>query len=245
MLRSPLTLSHLVLWLALLAPLAGFAQSSEEAPPTAAAPMEESLPPPLVPAPEDAARPAAQGKLFPREPRTEDPRDTWLVPRIILQAPAGFLLGGAFGLASLFPVAFLTDAVCDGSLIEGEAHPVCYINIITGVGLSASLGAALAVTGIGKLMHGRGRFWPTALGAVLGTAAGFGLAALSKPHDEVIIGISLAGTALGATVGFTASESYVAKPTALPPQAGTGVSIMPMVSATRTGGLMGGLVGRF
>jgi hypothetical protein len=72
---------------------------------------------------------------------------------------------------------------------------------------------------------------------VLGTAAGFGLAALAKPHDEVVIGISLAGTALGATVGFTVSESYMAKP--------TGVSIMPMVSATRTGGLMGGLVGRF
>jgi hypothetical protein len=234
--RSPFPLSSLVLWLALLAPLEGFAQAPEDAPPAASASPEESPAPPLVPAPEAA--------VFPRELETEDPNATFLIPRLILQPPAGFILGGVVGYASVVPLFLLSLPFCEGSIIDGSSD-TCENLIYVGMATSAALGAAVGVTAIGKLLDGRGTFWATALGALLGTASAATIGFTIEPRTAVFAGVILAGSALGATTGYAISELYAPAPTRPAPRAGSGVSVIPVVSATRTGGLMGGLVGRF
>ncbi len=247
MLLSSLPLLRLVLVLALLTPLAGFAQSTEDAPPTAPAAGEEAPAPPLVPAPEDAAGPSPQGQVFPREQQLEEERGaTFLVPRLVLQPPAGFVLGGALGYASIYPLLLLSFPICKGSFSEGPSGRACELGLSAGIGVSAALGAAMAVTAVGRLLHGRGRFWHTALGALLGIGAASTIALTTDLRDAVFIATVLTGSALGATAGFAISESYFpVEPKQAAPRAGAGASVMPVVSTTRKGGILGGLVGRF
>ncbi len=237
--RPALPLLHLVLALAVLAPLAGFAQASEE----------EASAPPLIPATEAPATeiptpPAPQGEVFPREQPEEDFNAIFQMPRLLLQPPTGFLLGGGVGLVSVFVLFRIFDPICGGGIVEG-ASGTCpnlfYASALT----TTALGTTVGVTLVGKLMHGRGGFWPTALGALLGIGAATLSVAATEPPEPVWIATLLAGSALGATVGFAVSDAFAAEPSDPAPRAGTRVSITPMVSATRTGGLVGGLVGRF
>jgi hypothetical protein len=166
------------------------------------------------------------------------------VPRLILQPPAGFILGGAVGYASLVPLFLLSLPFCEGSIIDGSSG-TCDNLSYAGMATSAAFGAAVGVTAVGKLLDGRGTFWSTALGALLGTASAATIGLAVEPRTAVFVGVVLAGSALGATMGYAISEIYAPAPTRPAPRAGTGVSILPVVSATRTGGLVGGLVGRF
>ena len=234
MLRSALPLSHLVLALAVLAPLAGFAQ----------APEEGASAPPLVPATETPSPPVPRGEVFPREQADEDLHPLFLVPRLVLQPPAGFLLGGVSGVVSLIPLLLITTPWCHGNIIDGVPDGPCSSFFQAGVSTIAAFGATVGVTAVGKLLYGRGRFWHTALGALVGTATGFLFALAYDMDNPFRTATVLAGSALGATVAFAISDAY-APESKSPARAGTGVSILPVVSATRTGGLIGGLVGRF
>jgi hypothetical protein len=183
--------------------------------------------------------------VFPRELETEDPSATFLVPRLILQPPAGFVLAGAVGYASIVPLFLLSLPFCAGDILEGSSDNTCENLIYTGMATSAAFGAAVGVTAVGKLLNGRGTFLPTVLGALLGTASAATIGFTADPNTALFVAVVLAGSALGATTGYAISEIYAPAPTRPAPRAGSGVSVMPVVSATRTGGLIGGLVGRF
>jgi hypothetical protein len=106
---ASLPLLRLVLWLALLIPVVGLAQASKEASPA----------PPLVPATEDPSTPAPQGEVFPREHSEVDSEILFLVPRLVLQPPAGVVFSAVTGVASAIPLLLIILPLCKGSLSDG------------------------------------------------------------------------------------------------------------------------------
>jgi hypothetical protein len=221
--RSLLPLLRIVLSLTLLTSGAGFAQASENAPLQA---------PP-------------SGELFPHQSRSEELRSILLVPRLILQPPAGFVVAGMVGYASLFPLFLAVSPFCKGGLIDGFADEKCNQAISAGMTVGAAFGASLGVHSIGRLLYGRGKYWHTLLGALAGTAPGAVLGLTADLRTAPFIAILLASQSIGATVAYALSDSSFVPPEDSSPRAASSIPVLPVVSATRAGGLMGGLIGRF
>lgn len=235
--RSAALLPRLVLCLSLIAATGGFAQGSEL--------------PPLVPAGEAPTQPAPHGEVFPREQKEEAWDAARFAGRLILQPPAGVLLGGVAGIASAIPVYVIAVLVCEGSIF-GSTRSVCFESLFfSGVGLSASIGAGLGVVAVGYLLDGRARVGAAMGGALVGSAVGAAIPLLSGKEPESAVPFMLAGTALGATLFYALSDAFFPDPTrAIAPDGKDEDEdeyawVLPMVSTTRTGGIMGGLVGRF
>lgn len=197
------------------------------------APADDSVvAPPLVPAPE-------QVEPEPFVPVAEEPEVVQgsggmpTAPRILLETlagGAGMVVVGTGGLA-----LGVVTTECD--LFETDCSAAAIM------GLSGmALGSAIGTWASGSLMKGRGGFFSTLLGAILGTGSGILLLAVN--NDTLgPLGL-LAMPTIGAVLGYELSGS------ASPPDShfsltGDRVPVMPAFGTTPHGGFMGGVSGRF
>jgi hypothetical protein len=233
-------LPRFVLCLSLLTATAGFAQDSK-VPPSA---PEESAP---------------RDEIFPREQK----EDTWdaarAAGRLLLQPPAGILAGALGGLVGIYPVFGLSFVFCDAIHDGSKATDCALLLTYAGTALSVSIGAGLGVLGVGHLLDGKARFDATIAGALAGSAVGAVIGLSSGLNVYEMAPLLLLGPVLGATLLYALSETYFPDPKRLAAPArkdkdkdkdedeyGDGYAcVLPMVSTTRTGGIIGGLVGRF
>lgn len=226
-------LSQLLLCLILLASSPTFAQAAE---PT---------PPPLAPAAESPGEPPPRGQVFPREAQQEEGSGAGLtVGRLVLQLPAGVLVGAVVGGVGFFlaVVVLVGDWLfLDEALFKDREGSV----LLGGTALGAALGAGLGVGAVGALMKGRGELRAALLGAFLGGGLALGLArGLDASGNTVVIG-GLVGSSIGAMVAYAISEALAPDRTITPADEYASLSVLPMLGSTRSGGVMAGLVGRF
>lgn len=229
--------------LAVLLPLPGFAQALLSSPP-------------LVPTPSmslAASSESEQGDPYggydDDEPQEEAPRAE-IIPRerdssgkpkreglrIITETFFGFTLG----LVGIAPGAYLAfaQAASDSSDSGSGVGPIA----LGFVGVTA--GATLGVFGGGTLWGGEGRFSATLLGATLGAFAGAFLAipaALAIQGGWVVP--VLLSPVIGALIGYESSNTQEQEAKAA--QAGTQVEMVPLMGVRPSGGLVAGLAGRF
>jgi hypothetical protein len=186
--------------------------------------------PPLVSAPEDVE----PGPTEPLAAQARREEGVPTVPRILLETlsgGAGMAVGGIAGL-----VGGVVATEC--SFFETDCT-AAVVFALSGM----ALGATLGTWGAGSLMRGKGGFWGTLLGALLGTGAG--LVALSVDQDALgPIGL-LSLPAIGAVTGYElsrhAGDSDV---TRFSLEAGP-APVVPSVGTTLHGGVVGGVTGRF
>jgi hypothetical protein len=98
-------------------------------------------------------------------------------------------------------------------------------------------GMTVGIQAAGKLLRPRGQqvsMVPTFLGTLTGVGVG---ALIGLPFDEpaVLFGSIVGGGLIGGIVGHELSE----------PQAAAGLQVVPVLGATRAGGLVAGLMGWF
>jgi hypothetical protein len=232
----------LVLCLALLTATAGFAQNAEPSPP------------PLTPAdaPPPEAAPAPQGELIPQQQRENHWSAGRFAGQLLLLPPVGVLAGGVGGFAFALPAFIVGFLACEGNGTLGTdsdcINKVTYIS----AGVGASLGAGLGVMGAGYILGGRARLGAVMAGAMAGSAITV-LAVLSTTERdfEGSALYFLAAPVLGATVVYLLSDAFFPDPTRVPASdrkpahEDEYVRILPMLTPTLTGGVLGGLVGRF
>ncbi len=122
--------------------------------------------------------------------------------------------------------------------------------------MSTSLGAGLGVVGVGYLLGGKARVGATLGGALAGSLVS-GIMFFLSERQELgnAIPFLLVWPTLGATLVYALSDAFFPEPTRSVAPAGKDknkareedeyVRVLPMVSATRTGGIIGGFIGRF
>ncbi|KFE64844.1 hypothetical protein [Hyalangium minutum] len=234
-------MSRFVLCLSLLAATAGFAQSAE--------------PPPLVPAEESTAQPAPRGEVFPREHREGTEYAVRFAGRLILQPPAGILAGSLVGLGGVFPAFIIGVMACESRPTNASRSSCLDTALYTGFGVGASLGAGLGVLGMGYLLKGEARTGAVMAGALAGSALATALLITSDRRDtkDHLMLLVLAPTA-GATLLYALSDAFfpelsraVAPGRGDTPQSDEDeyVRVLPMLTPTLSGGIVGGLIGRF
>jgi len=226
-------LSQLLLCLILLASSTTFAQAAE---PT---------PPPLAPAAESPEEPSPRGQVFPRAEQQEEGSGAGLtVGRLVLQFPAGVLLGAVFGGAGylLAVVVLVGDWLfLDEALFKDHEGSV----LIGGTALGAIIGAGLGVGAVGALMKGRGELRAALLGAFLGGGLALGLAWGLDASGKAAVISGLVCSSLGATVAYAISGALAPERTSTAADEHANLSVLPMLGPTRSGGVVAGLVGRF
>lgn len=237
-------LSPLLLCLVLLASSTTYAQASGAAPAPAPAPAAEVTPPPLAPAAESPEEPPPRGQVFPREEQEEGARTSLGAGRLVLQLPAGILVGAVGGAVGyvLAVVVIVADWLFLGEALfknrEGTA-------LMVGTALGAVMGAGLGVGAVGALMKGQGQLRAALVGAFLGGGLALGIGwGLEASDKNVVIG-TLVCSSLGAAVAYAISDALA--PDRTIPAAGerASLSVLPMLGPTRSGGVMAGLAGRF
>ncbi|MDC0709937.1 hypothetical protein POL68_15795 [Stigmatella sp. ncwal1] len=235
-----MSLLRIALGLALLAPCVGLAQPAD-APALSSPTNPDTLPPPpLVSAPKEAEEPRPSAVLFPHRLEPAQPQGPGLIAsRLMLELLAGAAGGVGIGAVSFLVGASVISGACNGDSLD------CFVPLFMMGGAGALIGVPLGVYGAGKLMKGRGQFWPTLIGTVAGAGLGLVSALASQDGTAFILGLS-AGPVLGALAGYEISHWVPRFPTSpsrgLP---GRGVSMLPALLATPGGGLLGGLSGRF
>lgn len=243
---------RLALLLCLVIPLPGLAQD----PNSSEAPAPSVTPPPLVPAPaeppepsdtplaspedstEDSSEDASQSLLVPRE---WNPKRTYspTAPRLILE-----IFGGAVGASlGVIPggLLFISGLCFEGCDDGAEVRAILGL----AVGLAGIAGGtAVGIVGAASLVHGEGEYWPTAGGAGVGTLAGVltGLALIDSAEEAALIP-AISGPIIGGMIGYELSHSN-AEDRRLQSSA-SGTQVLPVISLHPSGGIIGGLVGRF
>lgn len=238
---------RLALLLCLVLPLPGLAQdagSSEVLAPSV-------TPPPLVPAPPEPQQPSspedsAEGSWedAPQSlqvPREWNPQRTYspTAPRLILEVFGG-ALGGSLGVIPgglLFISGLCFEGCDDGAEVRAILGLALGLTGIAG-------GTAVGIVGAASLVHGEGEYWPTAGGAGIGTLAGLLTAiALASSGEEAAIIPAISGPIIGGIIGYELSHSNADERRLPSPASGT--QMLPVISLHPSGGILGGLVGRF
>jgi hypothetical protein len=212
----------LVLCLLALAPTVGYAQPAGA--PTASPELQEPSPPP----------PPPKAEIIPRQLDTEDKGAGYRGPRLILGTLAGGVASAIGGVIGLIAGGVLGDC----SLLSSD----CAFAFVFSTALGSSLAASLAAYGVGSALEGRGKFMPTLLGGILGSAAGMAVL-LASGGGAWPASLAIAG--LGAAIGYEISHAVEPPVPVKDPFASAGPRVMPVVGMTREGGILGGLVGRF
>ena len=222
------------LLLCVLLPLPALAQALESG-------TAQGTPPPLISAPEEPEPEAppepepSQGELFPREPTpgTEAP-GTGRVPLQILGGTAAS--AGALLLA--YGIFELDSQSCDGFFCNPSLF---FLGLGLG-GMGLIVGPPVAIWLIGEQFDHRGRFWPSLAGGTLGTLASvLSLVALDD-HLSVAVNIAVCGVW---PVITTMLLYEVTRAPSWSRSASSGPQVLPMVSMSRHGSIVGGLVGSF
>jgi hypothetical protein len=158
------------------------------------------------------------------------------------------LTGAVGGFAGFFPSFGLSVIVCE--LVLDKTGTKCLeVGTYAGTALSASIGTGLGVMAVGYLLDGRARTGATLGGALMGSALGLTIGLAAGMDFLELSPLLLVGPAVGATLLYALSDAFFPDPTRTVAPARKEVDeyarVMPMVSTTRTGGIIGGLVGRF
>jgi hypothetical protein len=230
-----------LLCLAVLTSSVGFAQTPEEVPPSSRAQTPSPTPPPLVPAPEEPEHAPPQGESIPYQYQPQhQPMGT--TGRIFFEVLAGAGTGAVAGFAGAVPGLLSTGANCD--------FGVCLITVVVPMTVAIVLGTPLGVYGAGRGLGARGSYLASLIGTMLGSIAGLlGAATAAAIGSEILTALTLfAGPVAGAVVGFEVSHASAQSTPPAPPgvaAARSSVQLVPVVGLTRTGGILGGLAGRF
>ena len=236
-----MSLSRLVtlLLLSVLLPLSSRAQAPEPGP------EQAPPPPPLISAPEQPAPEAApttdaptgttvpKGELIPRE-HTPGAKKTG---RVFYQ-----FLGGSGATLGVMLLGYSILAINDVNCFESNCNYNILANTLVGTALGILAATPTVVWLIGKRYDDRGRFWPTLGGTVLGIgAAVLSVAAL---HESVSPEVNVMLTILWPSLITMIVHEYTRapEPTA---SASSGPRVLPVVSMSRHGGIVGGLAGSF
>jgi hypothetical protein len=225
-------LALLLLVLSVLLPVRGLAQT----------------PPPLVPAPaeEEPYEPEAEnpeseeGSWDEPSMREEGPREGFglRTGRVTLEFLGGSLLGFAAGTPGAYIA--IASAFCDGCGSES--------GFFAGVGLSfagLTLGSALGIKGMGSLLGGEGLFLSTLAGTSLGGLSGLGLGLIIgfAAGSELWIIPTLAGPIVGGIIAYEMSHANALR--ARSTLSSSEMAVLPVVSVSPGGGIIGGLAGSF
>jgi hypothetical protein len=247
--RSATILPRLVLCLSLLVATAGLAQDSEASPPAGTAPTDAPVSPPPMPAGESPEQPASPDEGWPHEQEGSGGGGLRLAGRLLLQPPAGILGGAVVGFVSAYPAFTLSFVTCEALFDDDEAIDCLILGTYAGTALGVSIGAGIGVMAIGHLLDGRGQMGAALAGALAGSAVG---AAIGFSYDMDFVDMSVllfVGPVVGATLLYTLSDAFFPGPARKVAPAREEVDeyarVLPMISTTRTGGIIGGIVGRF
>jgi hypothetical protein len=234
-------LPRLVLYLSLLVSGTGLAQGSEELPP-------------LVRGGESPEQQAPSDEVIPREQDDDGEGAARRAGRFLLQPPAGLLAGAVGGAVGFLPALAYSAVFCD-LIRDGTSATDCtYALAFSGTALSVSIGAGLGVMGVGHLLDGKARFGAVLGGAMLGSAVA---GAIARQNGWALLDLETMGLlwiapVIGATLAYAVSGAYYPDPTrrirAVPPapkDEDEYVQVLPMFGPTQTGGIIGGLAGRF
>ncbi|HVG57500.1 MAG TPA: hypothetical protein VNA24_03040, partial [Hyalangium sp.] len=176
--------------------------------------------------------------LLPRELNPKRPPSP-TAPRLILE-----FFGGALGATlGVIPGGILAlSGLCFEGCDDG-AEIRAVLGLALGLAGIAG-GTAVGVVGAAGLVHGEGEYWPTAAGAGVGTLAGIltGLA-LAQSAEEAALIPAVAGPIIGGMIGYELSHSTAEARRLQSPASGT--QVLPVISLHPSGGILGGLVGRF
>lgn len=230
---------RLMLCLALLVTTAGFAQSAEPSPP---APAEEA-----------PAQPAPRGEVFPRERSWGKGDVVRFAARLILQPPAGVLAGTLVGFGGVFPAFIIGAMECKNRPDHASRSSCLDTALYTGFGVGASLGAGLGVIGMGFVLGGEARSGVVMAGALAGSALGAAyILTLDERDARNNLWLLLVSPTIGATLLYALSDAFFPEPSRVLPRdldekkpKDEYVRVLPLLSPTATGGIVGGLVGRF
>jgi hypothetical protein len=146
--------------------------------------------------------------------------------------------GGGFVAGAVIGQALSGDKwLCSG----------CAQSYNTPVLLGAGLGSGLGVYGAGSLLGGNGSFLATMSGAGLGTAAAF---VLLRGTDDTSSSNTIVYTGLvlplaGAIAGYEVSHALGLGSAPARQWSSERPQLVPVAAATKDGGLLGGLAGRF
>jgi hypothetical protein len=228
-----------VLCLTLLVSSLGFAQADEEWSPYVPSEPAPAVPPPLVPADPPAAPP--QGEIIPRESVSKAPSGGRAL-RLVAEPFGGII--GSMGGAMLGAIVsgFVLLPFCLESLRAPSSG--CIVGFVALASLGATAGTTACVYWVGRALGGEGRLPPTILGALLGATLGAVSGTVSSNNLVLFLGLGI-GPIIGAVVGYEISHSLEDASSAPTSRRRTGFEVLPVVSATPRGGLMGGLAGRF
>lgn len=248
--RSATLLPRLVLCLSLLAATAGLAQDSTDAPPAGTAQADAPVQSPLISAGESPEQAAPPDEDLPREQEGGVGGGLRFAGRLLLQPPAGILAGAVVGAVGIYPSFAYSLLSCEALFDGGKATDCVIIATYSGIALSVSIGVGIGVAAVGHLLDGRGRFGAALGGALGGSAVGAAIGLLSSEDDLIKMSSYLVvGPVVGAMLLYGLSDAFFPGPTRPVAPARKGedeyARVLPMVSTTRTGGIIGGLVGRF
>lgn len=226
------SLALLVLCLLVSVPTISYAQSEQAPAPPADAPTL----PPLVTAPGEPEEPeeAPRGEIISGDRVYGDAPPDLVVPRMILSP----LLGGVAASCGAVVGLVLGAVISDCSIFDGCDG----FTLVAPMLLTGWLTGSLSVYGLGNVLNGMGTLWPTMVGGALGMGLGVALLFASEGAAWYLAPLA---PGLGAAIGYELANASVRAQ--LPPERDVfaGVQLMPVVSATPHGGLLGGLVGRF
>lgn len=247
--RSATLLPRLVLCLSLLVATAGLAQDSKVPPPPGTTPTDAPVSPPLMPAGESSEQPALPGEGWSDYEQDDTGDPARFAGRLLLQPPAGLLTGAVGGVVGIIPAYTLSILTCVVLLDGSKATDCAIAGTYAGTALSVSIGTGIGVFAVGRLLGGRGQSGAALGGALLGSALGTAIGLGSGVDIVYVSALLLVGPAVGATLLYAISDGSFPDPTrpVAPPseEVDEYAWVLPMVSTTRTGGIIGGLIGRF
>lgn len=222
----------------LLFPLQSMAQAQPSS-----EPLGPVSPPPLLPAP---GAPEEGQEAPPEQSGDEygslEERDTASPGSPAVRIPVGILLGTLGGVIGALPgTTILFEDFC---LDCSEASDQVVFGLLVGMA-GMTLGSAVAVNLSGDWLGGQGTFGSTFVGALLGMLGGLGAggAVVAAGSGEAGLIVALMGPAVGGVLAYELSDTHERR-MALSAMASK-PRVVPMVTVSKQGGLIGGLVGIF
>jgi len=202
--------------------------------------QEQSSPPPLVPAPG-----APQEEESPQEPRGE------LIPpgqnavrgsgSTTSRVAFGLMLGTLGGALMALPGVLAASAICSSGCGGPDR------DVLLGVALGGAgwtIGSAGTINLTGDWLGGRGDFWPTALGTLLGAAGGLAASVMISIEGSLAgFLIAILAPSLGGVIAYELSHKSNTREAAAP--LASRPRIVPVLTVRPRGGFIGGLAGSF
>jgi hypothetical protein len=156
------------------------------------------------------------------------------------------LMYGGVGGALLGVTGFLGGVLAGGCSLADGCFSAGEDIALYGTAISGyTLGTTLGVYWAGVAMKGHGSFWAAFAGGALGAAAASAFA-FGTDTDHGFLAV-MAAPAIGAVIGFELSAAF-AEPEpepARPLRFMAGVQAVPVLTVAPSGGILGGLAGRF